>query len=152
MCGLLPESSTATSSRTDSKLLSDRFDLNSCFGSFIVFNYNSSHKSWLSLCIFVSFSLIKSICKSLMGDFSRSFTHIQFVNADGLIWVSEWTALQQPVASSFLAVLYSDYMLTSRTTKLSCNGDTFTPSDLRKFAISQVLFSSSLRINIVSLG
>lgn len=73
MCGLLPESSTATSSRTD----------------------------------------------------------------NGLIWVSEWNALQQPVASSFLAVLYSAYMLTSRTTKLSCDGDTFTPSDLRKFAISQ---------------
>ncbi|KAI3464855.1 hypothetical protein Pfo_021518 [Paulownia fortunei] len=56
----------------------------------------------------------------------------------GLIWVSEWNALQHPVASAFLAVLYSDYMLTSRTAKISCDGDNFTPSDLRKFAISQV--------------
>ncbi|KAG6390667.1 hypothetical protein SASPL_148406 [Salvia splendens] len=29
---------------------------------------------------------------------------------NGLIWVSEWNALQHPVASAFLAVLYSDYM------------------------------------------
>ncbi|MCD9560420.1 hypothetical protein HAX54_019101 [Datura stramonium] len=55
----------------------------------------------------------------------------------GLIWVSEWNALQHPVASAFLAVLYSDYMLTSRTAKITCNGDAYTPSDLRKFAISQ---------------
>lgn len=73
MCGLLPKSPTATSSRTDS----------------------------------------------------------------GLIWISEWNALQHPVASAFLAVLYSDYMLTSRTAKITCNGDAYTPSDLRKFAISQ---------------
>ncbi|CAI9777885.1 unnamed protein product [Fraxinus pennsylvanica] len=73
MCGLLPESSTATSSRTN----------------------------------------------------------------NGLIWVSEWNALQLPVASSFLAVLYSEYMLTSRTTKLSCDGDAFMPLDLWKFTISQ---------------
>ncbi|KAI8020281.1 Endoglucanase 2 [Camellia lanceoleosa] len=33
----------------------------------------------------------------------------------GLIWVSQWNALQHPVASVFLAVIYSDYMLTSRT-------------------------------------
>ncbi|CAM8981714.1 unnamed protein product [Rhodiola kirilowii] len=55
----------------------------------------------------------------------------------GLIWVSEWNALQHPVAASFLAVLYSDYMRTSQTAKLSCDGKTYRPSDLRKFAISQ---------------
>ncbi|KAK3023777.1 hypothetical protein RJ639_043393 [Escallonia herrerae] len=55
----------------------------------------------------------------------------------GLIWVSEWNALQHPVASAFLAVVYSDYMLTSRTAKFSCNGDSYSPSDLRKFAMSQ---------------
>ncbi|XP_002510516.2 endoglucanase 10 [Ricinus communis] len=55
----------------------------------------------------------------------------------GLIWVSEWNALQHPVASAFLAALYSDYMLTSRTAKLSCDGTSFKPSDLRKFAKSQ---------------
>ncbi|GFY86235.1 glycosyl hydrolase 9B5 [Actinidia rufa] len=56
---------------------------------------------------------------------------------DGLIWVSPWNALQHPVASAFLAVVYSDYMLTSRTAKISCNGKSYGPSDLRKFAISQ---------------
>ncbi|KAL3514754.1 hypothetical protein ACH5RR_027471 [Cinchona calisaya] len=55
----------------------------------------------------------------------------------GLIWVSEWNALQHPVASAFLAVVYSDYMLSSRTAEISCNSDSFTPSDLRKFAMSQ---------------
>ncbi|KAF9683128.1 hypothetical protein SADUNF_Sadunf05G0179900 [Salix dunnii] len=55
----------------------------------------------------------------------------------GLIWVSEWNALQHPVASAFLAALYSDYMLSSGTAKLSCNGDLYKPSDLRKFAKSQ---------------
>uniref|UniRef100_A0A5B6ZQI2 Endoglucanase n=1 Tax=Davidia involucrata TaxID=16924 RepID=A0A5B6ZQI2_DAVIN len=55
----------------------------------------------------------------------------------GLIWVSEWNALQHPVASAFLAVIYSDYMLSSRTATLSCDGDSYGPSDLRKFAISQ---------------
>ncbi|KAG6608589.1 Endoglucanase 24, partial [Cucurbita argyrosperma subsp. sororia] len=56
---------------------------------------------------------------------------------DGLIWVSEWNALQHPVSSAFLASLYSDYMLTSRTAKFSCSGETYTPADLRNFAKSQ---------------
>ncbi|KAJ6405885.1 hypothetical protein OIU84_013786 [Salix udensis] len=55
----------------------------------------------------------------------------------GLIWVSEWNALQHPVASAFLASLYSDYMLSSGTAKLSCNGYSYKPSDLRTFAKSQ---------------
>ncbi|EXC00970.1 Endoglucanase 24 [Morus notabilis] len=55
----------------------------------------------------------------------------------GLIWVSEWNALQHPVASAFLAALYSDYMLTSRTAKVSCSGKSFTPADIRKFVRSQ---------------
>ncbi|XP_043713191.1 endoglucanase 24 isoform X1 [Telopea speciosissima] len=55
----------------------------------------------------------------------------------GLIWVSEWDSLQHPVASAFLAVLYSDYMLTSQTATLNCNGHYFSPEDLRKFAMSQ---------------
>lgn len=62
----------------------------------------------------------------------------EYVNADGLIWVSEWNALQQPVASAFLAVIYSDYMLSSRTAQISCSGSSFKPADLRKFAMSQV--------------
>lgn len=55
----------------------------------------------------------------------------------GLIWVSDWNALQHPVASAFLAVVYSDYMLSSRTAEISCDSDSFTPADLRKFATSQ---------------
>lgn len=42
------------------------------------------------------------------------------------------------VASAFLAVLYSDYMLTSQTEILYCNGKSYKPKDLHKFAISQV--------------
>ncbi|XP_021831014.1 endoglucanase 10 [Prunus avium] len=56
---------------------------------------------------------------------------------NGLIWVSEWNALQHPVSSAFLAALYSDYMLTSRTSKLECDGDSYKASDIRKFARSQ---------------
>ncbi|BAT77696.1 hypothetical protein LR48_Vigan09g030900 [Vigna angularis] len=56
---------------------------------------------------------------------------------DGLIWVTEWNSLQHPVASAFLAVIYSDYMLTSQTPNLKCDSDSFTPSDLRDFAKSQ---------------
>ncbi|XP_042429892.1 endoglucanase 24-like isoform X1 [Zingiber officinale] len=56
----------------------------------------------------------------------------------GLVWIDEWDALQHPVAASFLAVVYSDYMLTSSTPKIQCSGKTFTPSDLRSFATSQV--------------
>ncbi|XP_073023237.1 endoglucanase 10-like [Primulina eburnea] len=88
MCGLLPKSPTATSSRTDS----------------------------------------------------------------GLVWISPWNALQHPVASAFLAVIYSDYMLTSRTAKISCDGHYFRPSDLRNFAISQadyILGSNPMKISYV---
>ncbi|XP_031400022.1 endoglucanase 2-like isoform X2 [Punica granatum] len=56
----------------------------------------------------------------------------------GLIWVTEWNSLLHPVASAFLTVLYSDYMLTSRTPVLYCSGKSYKPADLREFAISQV--------------
>lgn len=55
----------------------------------------------------------------------------------GLVWVSEWNSLQHPVAAAFLATLYSDFMLTTRTPKITCSGKSFTPSDIRKFARSQ---------------
>ncbi|GAB4852508.1 hypothetical protein Ancab_016722 [Ancistrocladus abbreviatus] len=55
----------------------------------------------------------------------------------GLIWVSDWNSLQHPVASAFLAALYSDYMLSSRTATISCSGKSYQPADLRKFAKSQ---------------
>ncbi|ERN01786.1 hypothetical protein AMTR_s00224p00023160 [Amborella trichopoda] len=55
----------------------------------------------------------------------------------GLVWISQWNALQHPVASAFLAVVYSDYMLTSRTSTMYCNNKANSPIDLRTFAISQ---------------
>ncbi|KAM7521201.1 hypothetical protein LguiB_020163 [Lonicera macranthoides] len=70
----------------------------------------------------------------------------------GLIWVSEWNALQHPVASAFLAVIYSDYMLSSRTAKLSCSGNSYSPSALRKFATSQadyVLGNNPLKMSFL---
>ncbi|KAK8687325.1 hypothetical protein V6N13_086150 [Hibiscus sabdariffa] len=55
----------------------------------------------------------------------------------GLIWITEWNPLQYAVASAFLAILYSDYMLTSQTETLYCSGNSYKPDDLRNFAISQ---------------
>ncbi|KAK2974581.1 hypothetical protein RJ640_016922 [Escallonia rubra] len=55
----------------------------------------------------------------------------------GLIWVSEWNALQYPMASAFLALVYSDYMLSSQTSTLYCNGKLYNRMDLRNFAILQ---------------
>ncbi|XP_042487269.1 endoglucanase 24-like [Macadamia integrifolia] len=68
----------------------------------------------------------------------------------GLIWVSEWDSLQHSVASAFLAVLYSDYMLTSQTATLNCGGYFFYQEDLRKFAMSQadyVLGNNPMRMS-----
>lgn len=73
----------------------------------------------------------------MCGLFPDSPTATSSRTDGGLIWVSEWNSLQHPVASAFLATIYSDYMLTSRTAKLSCNGQSYKPSDLRKFAKSQ---------------
>ncbi|CAM8919093.1 unnamed protein product [Rhodiola kirilowii] len=56
----------------------------------------------------------------------------------GLIWVNEWNNLQHSIGSAFLAAVYSDYMLSSRTARLNCNGVLHKPSDLRNFAISQM--------------
>ncbi|CAK7334305.1 unnamed protein product [Dovyalis caffra] len=55
----------------------------------------------------------------------------------GLIWVSQWNCLQHAMASAFLAVLYSDYMVTSQISTLYCHGKLYNPADLRNFAISQ---------------
>ncbi|XP_073127993.1 endoglucanase 2-like [Henckelia pumila] len=56
----------------------------------------------------------------------------------GLIWVSEWNVLQYSVASAFFALVYSDYMLTSGTRSLYCDGDLYDPKDLHDFAVTQV--------------
>ncbi|GJY10491.1 endoglucanase 24-like protein [Tanacetum coccineum] len=55
----------------------------------------------------------------------------------GLIWVNEWDTLQYSIATSFLAVVFSDYMFTSNTPYIYCNGKLFEPINLREFAISQ---------------
>ncbi|PRQ47429.1 putative cellulase [Rosa chinensis] len=56
---------------------------------------------------------------------------------NGLIWVEEWNCLQHAMSSAFLAVLYSDYMVTSQTEMLYCDGKIYKPEDLRSFSISQ---------------
>ncbi|XP_006656489.1 endoglucanase 18 [Oryza brachyantha] len=73
-----------------------------------------------------------------------------FRTEGGLLYVAEWNSLQHPVASAFLAAVYSDYMLTSGKTELSCGGQSFSPADLRKFAKSQadyVLGSNPMKIS-----
>ncbi|XP_065847365.1 endoglucanase 10 [Euphorbia lathyris] len=79
----------------------------------------------------------KTAAAVMCGLFEDSPTATTSRTDSGLIWVSEWNALQHPVASAFLASLYSDYMRTSRTASISCSGQSFKPSDLRKFARSQ---------------
>ncbi|KAJ9146976.1 hypothetical protein P3X46_029188 [Hevea brasiliensis] len=56
---------------------------------------------------------------------------------NGLIWVLKWNSLQYPVASAFLAVLFSDYMVASHIPTLYCSGKFYSPADLRSFALSQ---------------
>ncbi|PWA80616.1 glycosyl hydrolase 9B5 [Artemisia annua] len=73
----------------------------------------------------------------MCGLLPKSPTATSSRTKNGLIWISDWNALQHPVASAFLAVVYSDYMLTSRSLKIQCDADTFTAKDLRKFALSQ---------------
>jgi len=55
----------------------------------------------------------------------------------GLIWVNEWDSLQYAIGSAFLGMLFSDYMFTSNTPYLYCNGKLYEPMDLREFAVSQ---------------
>ncbi|GAB4839116.1 hypothetical protein Ancab_028644 [Ancistrocladus abbreviatus] len=66
-------------------------------------------------------------------------------NVGGLIWVSEGNSVQQLVAFAFLAAIYNDYMLSSRTTSISCNGKSYGPSDRRKFAKSQTVSIGDLK-------
>nr|GEX54902.1 endoglucanase 2-like [Tanacetum cinerariifolium] len=76
-------------------------------------------------------------CKSSRNSRLSVWIGCRFCYPDGLIWVSKWHALQQPVASAFLAVLFSDYMLSSKISTLECDSESFSPSDLHEFAISQ---------------
>lgn len=56
----------------------------------------------------------------------------------GLIWITQWNAIQNSVNSALLTLIYSDYLLTSRVDNMKCGDKDFTPEDLRKFALSQV--------------
>ncbi|KAK3129605.1 hypothetical protein QOZ80_6BG0482270 [Eleusine coracana subsp. coracana] len=57
--------------------------------------------------------------------------------AGGLVWISGWNSLQHATNAAFLAVVYSDYMLSSRTAAVQCGGRSFSPTDIRNFAASQ---------------
>ncbi|KAI5082886.1 hypothetical protein GOP47_0002629 [Adiantum capillus-veneris] len=54
----------------------------------------------------------------------------------GLIWVIQWNPIQHAVNSALLALIYSDYLYTSKST-LDCSGESYSPEDLRSFSISQ---------------
>ncbi|KAJ3672413.1 hypothetical protein LUZ60_007134 [Juncus effusus] len=58
----------------------------------------------------------------------------------GLLWIQQWNSLQHSVAGSFLAVLFSDYMNSTQTHDILCNGTNFLPNDLRDFALSQASY------------
>nr|GMC52227.1 endoglucanase 2-like [Ipomoea batatas] len=86
----------------------------------------------------VTLEKYKSTAEAVMcGLLPKSPTATSSRTDSGLIWVSEWNALQHSVASAFLAVVYSDYMRSSRTARITCDGKQFTPYDLRDFATSQ---------------
>ncbi|MCH94708.1 endoglucanase 10-like, partial [Trifolium medium] len=59
--------------------------------------------------------------------------YAQFGSPTWFSWDNKLAGTQQPVASAFLAAVYSDYMLTTQTPKIKCDSDSFTPSDLRDF-------------------
>ncbi|KAL0332726.1 UNVERIFIED_CONTAM: Endoglucanase 24 [Sesamum calycinum] len=73
----------------------------------------------------------------ICGLLSSSSSATSYRTEGGLIWVRQWDALQYPVASAFLALVYSDYMLTSHTRNLYCDGELYEPMDLRNLAIMQ---------------
>lgn len=105
-----------------------------CIWSFFLF---------LSTSFFFFFFWAYWQCHSGLILWNRSLNYI-YVNAGGLIWIVKWNSLQHPVASAFLAVLYSDYMIASGTETLYCSGKSYQPHDLRKFAISQVCIESPI--------
>ncbi|XP_071732021.1 endoglucanase 10-like [Rutidosis leptorrhynchoides] len=86
----------------------------------------------------VNLKKYKKTAEAVMcGLLPKSPTATKSRTKSGLIWISDWNALQHPMASAFLAVVYSDYMITSRNQKIQCDANSFSASDLRKFALSQ---------------
>ncbi|PIN08898.1 Cellulase [Handroanthus impetiginosus] len=73
----------------------------------------------------------------ICGLLSNSPTATPFRTKGGLIWVAQWNPLQYSVASAFLALVYSDYMITSNIRNLYCDGALYEPMDIRNFSIMQ---------------
>ncbi|KAK4393845.1 Endoglucanase 24 [Sesamum angolense] len=73
----------------------------------------------------------------ICGLLSSSSSATSYRTEGGLLWVRQWDALQYSVASAFLALVYSDYMLTSHTRNLYCDGELYEAMDLRNLAIMQ---------------
>jgi hypothetical protein len=61
-------------------------------------------------------------------------------SAGGLVWISGWNSLQHATNAAFLSVVYSDYMLSTRTAAVQCSGKYYSPTDIRNFAASQVRY------------
>jgi len=57
----------------------------------------------------------------------------------GLLWIQEWSSLQQGINSGLLASFYSDYLSAAKQS-LSCSGKTFTAAQLKTFAESQASY------------
>ncbi|KMZ64753.1 endo-beta-1,4-glucanase, family GH9 [Zostera marina] len=56
---------------------------------------------------------------------------------EGLLWIQENGSLQHSVSASFITLLFSDYMKTSKTDSIKCHDKYFTSEDIRRFAKSQ---------------
>lgn len=56
------------------------------------------------------------------------------------MWISGWNSLQHATNAAFLSVVYSDYMLSTRTAAVQCSGKYYSPTDIRNFAASQVRY------------
>lgn len=54
----------------------------------------------------------------------------------GLLWIQEWSSLQQGINSGLLASFYSDYLSAAKQS-LTCGGKSFTAAQLKTFAASQ---------------
>ncbi|KAG6775713.1 hypothetical protein POTOM_019203 [Populus tomentosa] len=63
--------------------------------------------------------------------------------SEAIMWSGmglKWNCLQHAMASAFLAVLFSDYMVTTQISTLYCHGKSYSPADMRDLAISQACY------------
>lgn len=73
----------------------------------------------------------------LVHDTFRSLRFKCDAAAGGLLWIQEWSSLQQGINSGLLASFYSDYLSDAKQS-LTCGGKSFTAAQLKTFAASQV--------------